>query len=88
VEGVGVLLDPALPGPRGVVTVPDVAWSYEQPSAGFTEIAGWLAFYAQKVDECWVGDERVEPNPGSFYGGWITSKVVGPFKGGPGTLGW
>ena len=73
--------------------VPDVAWSYEAPSVRFTAIAGYLAFYAQRVDECWVGPdpdhlERVMPNPGSFYGGWITSKVVGPFKGGPGTQGW
>jgi uncharacterized protein (DUF427 family) len=66
----------------------DVAWSYERPTAAFTAITGHLAFYAQSVDECWVGDERVVPNPGNFYGGWITSTVVGPFKGGPGTLGW
>lgn len=66
----------------------EVAWSYEQPTAGFAPIAHHLAFYAQAVDECWVGDERVTPNPGTFYGGWITSKVVGPFKGGVGTLGW
>jgi len=66
----------------------DVAWSYERPTAAFTAITGHLAFYAQAVDECWVGDERVVPNPGNFYGGWITSAVVGPFKGGPGTLGW
>lgn len=68
--------------------VADVAWSYAQPTPGFTAIADHLAFYAQKVDECWVDDERVQPNPGNFYGGWITSSVVGPFKGGPGTLGW
>jgi hypothetical protein len=40
------------------------------------------------VDECRVGDERVIPQPGDFYGGWITSRIVGPFKGGPGTVGW
>jgi uncharacterized protein (DUF427 family) len=67
---------------------PQVAWSYEHPTAAFAAIAGYFAFYAQKVDECWVDDERVMPNPGMFYGGWITSKVVGPFKGGPGTMGW
>jgi uncharacterized protein (DUF427 family) len=71
----------------GVLTA-DVAWSYERPAAPFTAIAGHLAFYAQRVDECWVGDERVAPNPGNFYGGWITSRVVGPFKGAPGTLQW
>jgi uncharacterized protein (DUF427 family) len=66
----------------------DVAWSYERPTAGFEAIASHLAFYAQRVDECWVDDEQVQPNPGSFYGGWITAAVVGPFKGGPGSRGW
>ena len=53
-----------------------------------TTITGHLAFYAQKADACWVDDEQVQANEGSFYGGWITSKVVGPFKGGAGTAGW
>lgn len=66
----------------------DAAWSYEQPVAAYAAITGHLAFYAQKLDECWVNDERVLANPGDFYGGWITSTVVGPFKGGAGTLGW
>ena len=70
------------------VTDSEVAWSYETPTPAFGAIAGWIAFYAQRVDECWVDNEQVLPNPGSFYGGWITSKVVGPFKGGPGTTGW
>jgi hypothetical protein len=47
-----------------------------------------LAFYPSRVDACWVGDEIVQAPEGDFYGGWITSKVVGPFKGGTGTLGW
>ena len=66
----------------------NVAWSYPSPTPGFAEIAGHLAFYASKVDECWVGDERVQPQQGDFYGGWITSRIVGPFKGGAGTRGW
>ena len=66
----------------------DAAWSYAHPTPTFAAITGHLAFYAQKVDECWVNDELVQPNPGNFYGGWITSTVVGPFKGAPGTLGW
>jgi uncharacterized protein (DUF427 family) len=66
----------------------NVAWSYETPVEAFASIRGYLAFYAQRVDECWVGDERVVANPGSFYGGWITSAVVGPFKGAPGTGSW
>jgi len=64
------------------------AWSYPAPSPGFADIAGHLAFYASRVDECWVGDERVQAQAGDFYGGWITSRVVGPFKGGAGTRGW
>jgi uncharacterized protein (DUF427 family) len=68
--------------------VPDVAWSYPKRQPGFEAIRHHFAFYAQKVDECWVDDEQVQPNPGNFYGGWITSHVVGPFKGGPGTRGW
>jgi uncharacterized protein (DUF427 family) len=67
---------------------PEVAWGYVQPTVGYEAIARHLAFYGQRVDECWVDDELVQPNPGNFYGGWITSKVVGPFKGAPGTLGW
>jgi uncharacterized protein (DUF427 family) len=73
---------------RGQLVVDDAAWSYEHPTPGFTAITGHLAFYAQLLDECWVDDERVAPSPGMFYGGWITSRVVGPFKGAAGTLHW
>lgn len=65
-----------------------VAWGYPSPSPGYEAIAGHLAFYAEPFDGCFVGDERVVPQPGGFYGGWVTSRVVGPFKGEPGTLGW
>jgi uncharacterized protein (DUF427 family) len=68
--------------------VEDVAWRYETPAPGFEPIRGHLAFYPGRVDEAWIGDERVVPQAGDFYGGWITSRVVGPFKGGPGTFGW
>ena len=68
--------------------VPAAAWTYEHPTPGFERLAGYLAFYAQVLDACWVDDERVEANPGGFYGGWITSHVVGPFKGAPGTMHW
>lgn len=64
------------------------AWSYDAPTGPFLPIRGYLAFYASRVDECWVGDEKVVPQAGDFYGGWITSRIVGPFKGGPGTRGW
>lgn len=66
----------------------NAAWSYSAPSPAFADIAGYLAFYASRLDECWVGQERVQPQQGDFYGGWITSRIVGPFKGGAGTRGW
>ena len=55
---------------------------------GYEAIRGHLSFYAGRVDEAWVDGERVAPQAGDFYGGWITSDVSGPFKGGPGTRGW
>jgi hypothetical protein len=67
---------------------PRAAWSYPAPTASFAMIAGCFAFYAQLLDECLVDGERVVPQPGGFYGGWITSDVVGPFKGEPGSQGW
>ena len=75
----------ALPGGR---VIPNAAWSYREPLAGFEAIRDHLAFYAWAVDEAWVGDERATPQPGRFYGGWVTSRVVGPFKGEPGTQVW
>ena len=67
---------------------PDAAWGYDQPSPGFEPIAGYVAFYAGRMDACFVDGERVTPQPGGFYGGWITAAIGGPFKGGPGTTGW
>ena len=67
---------------------PDAAWSYAHPTASYAALRDHLAFYASLVDECTVDGERVQPQPGDFYGGWITSHVKGPFKGAPGTLGW
>ena len=64
------------------------AWGYEHPSPAFAEIANHVAFYAHYMDACYVDDELVTPQDGGFYGGWITSRVVGPFKGAPGTRGW
>ena len=66
----------------------DAAWSYPQPSPAYSALRDCLAFYASKVDECSVDGEIVIPQPGDFYGGWITSHVKGPFKGAPGTMGW
>lgn len=67
---------------------PAVAWSYALPGPGFEAIAGCYAFYPGRVDRATVDGEAVEAQPGDFYGGWITSAVRGPFKGGPGTAGW
>jgi len=67
---------------------PEAAWSYERPTPAFAAIAGHLAVYAGRVDECRVDGVRVTPQPGGFYGGWITPDVVGPFKGEPGSWGW
>ncbi len=71
----------------GLVSV-GAAWSYEAPSAAFAGLRSHLALYASRVDECWVEDERVVPQAGDFYGGWITHDLTGPFKGALGTLGW
>ena len=68
--------------------IENVAWSYEHPKPGYESIRGHLAFYAAKVDEAWVGDELATPQPGGFYGGWVTSRIVGPMKGEPGSELW
>jgi uncharacterized protein (DUF427 family) len=85
-KGVAAYWSLEIPGAGGSVS--DVAWSYAQPSQAYAAIKDCLAFYANRVDECTVDGERVVPQPGDFYGGWITSHVKGPFKGAPGTLGW
>ncbi|MGC5582946.1 DUF427 domain-containing protein [Ornithinimicrobium sp. W1679] len=64
------------------------AWTYPDPSPGFEPLRDHVALYPGLVDRCLVDGEVVLPQPGGFYGGWITSSVVGPFKGDPGTWGW
>lgn len=64
------------------------AWTYPKPTAGFEPIRDAVAVLAGAVDRCTVDGETVVPQPGGFYGGWITSRVVGPFKGGPDSAGW
>lgn len=64
------------------------AWSYADPAAGFAAIRDHLAFYPALMDACYVDGEIVTPQPGGFYGGWITRDIVGPFKGAAGTWGW
>ncbi len=68
--------------------VENAAWYYDSPTRAFAEIAHYFSFYAFKMDECRVNGEIVIPQPGEFYGGWITQDIVGPFKGVPGSWGW
>lgn len=64
------------------------AWSYPDPTPAFIGIRDHIAFYGHMMDACFVGDEQARPQPGAFYGGWITADLVGPFKGEPGSAGW
>jgi uncharacterized protein (DUF427 family) len=63
-------------------------WSYPNPIEAYSELAGFFAFYASKMDKCFVGDQLVRPQQGDFYGGWITEDLTGPFKGAPGSASW
>ncbi|MBE9013249.1 DUF427 domain-containing protein [Pseudanabaenaceae cyanobacterium LEGE 13415] len=72
----------------GEKTAIDVAWYYSNPTPNFSAIENYVAFYAAPMDACYVDGEKVIPQPGQFYGGWITSDVVGPFKGAAGSWGW
>ena len=69
-------------------TVANVAWHYPQPTESFEQIKDYLAFYPSKMDACYVDGELVKAQAGDFYGGWITSDIVGPFKGETGSWGW
>ena len=72
----------------GADIAPAAAWCYPEPVQRYQAIRDYLCFYAAAMQACYVGDERVIPQPGGFYGGWITSSVAGPFKGIPGSQGW
>ena len=69
-------------------TFEKVAWFYPKPTQRFAGIKGYVAFYPSKMGACYVDGERVQAQEGDFYGGWITSDIIGPFKGPPGTFGW
>lgn len=69
-------------------TISNVGWVYPNPSKKYPELKHTIAFYPSKVCSCFVGDDKVLSQEGDFYGGWITPKIVGPFKGAPGTSGW
>lgn len=66
----------------------DAAWFYAAPNPTFAAIKNHVAFYASRMESCFVDGERVKAQPGDFYGGWITDDILGPFKGGPGSRGW
>lgn len=66
----------------------DSGWSYPHPDPGYEAITDYIAFYPRRMDACWVGDDRVTPQPGLYYGGWVTPEITGPFKGTPGTEAW
>jgi uncharacterized protein (DUF427 family) len=72
----------------GERTAARAAWSYPEPTPAFESLRACIAFYPALMDECYVDGERVRPQPGGFYGGWITRDIVGPFKGSPGTGFW
>jgi uncharacterized protein (DUF427 family) len=72
----------------GDLVLPRVGWSYANPGPGFISLRDHIAFYAAPLDRCSVNGETVTPQPGDYYGGWITSALAGPFKGVPGSRGW
>ena len=78
-----------LPGCRGGrERAENAAWYYPDPRPDFAELQGHIAFYAGRVDAAYLDDELVRPQEGSFYGGWVTSEIEGPYKGEPGTESW
>jgi len=83
-KGVAVYWDVVL----GDVTLSRAGWSYPDPSRAFAILRDHVAFYAGPFDRCSLDGEIVTPQPGGFYGGWITSRLAGPFKGVPGSRGW
>ncbi len=83
-KGVARYVTVALGGRREL----DAGWTYPQPTAGFEVLRDHVALYPSRMDSVELGGELVVPQEGDFYGGWVTSRVVGPFKGSPGTWGW
>jgi uncharacterized protein (DUF427 family) len=72
----------------GDLVRPSAAWFYLEPSGAYADLVGRVAVYPAPMDRCTVDGEAVVPQPGRFYGGWITADVIGPFKGAPGSMGW
>jgi uncharacterized protein (DUF427 family) len=84
-KGVARYVDVVVPG---ATPWPAAGWWYPEPNARFAELRDRVAVYPGPFDEVTLDGERVRPQPGAFYGGWITAEVVGPFKGEPGSQGW
>jgi uncharacterized protein (DUF427 family) len=86
---IDLTLDPLLelPDPQAAVSA-DAAWSYAQPALAYAPLRNHIAFYANRVDECTLDGERVIPQPGDFYGGWITSHIASSFKSPASTQNW
>lgn len=74
--------------PAGGAMAARAAWSYPEPQTGFAALAGYISFYAGAMDACFVGEARVIPQPGDFYGGWVTGNLQGQIKGSVGTELW
>ena len=72
----------------GDIEVINAIWDYPNPSSRYSNIKDHFAFYPAQMEACYVDGEKVQSQEGDFYGGWITSEIVGPFKGAPGTWGW
>lgn len=72
----------------GGARAPNAAWTYPAARGPFKALTGWIAFMPSLMEACHVGGEQARPQPGHFYGGWITDDLTGPFKGEPGTLHW
>jgi len=83
-KGVATYFDIAVNGR----SAPAAAWTYTKPTSQFADISGHIAVYAEPMDKCTVAGMEVIPQPGNFYGGWVTSNLTGAIKGAPGTTHW
>ena len=84
-KGTARYVDIAVPGAE---PLHDIGWWYPTPDPRYPELTDRIALYPAPLDSVEIDGEQVQPQPGGFYGGWITKDLTGPFKGPPGTLGW
>jgi uncharacterized protein (DUF427 family) len=84
-KGVARYVDVVVPGAPPLEAI---GWWYPAPDRRYPEVTDRVALYAGPFDEITLDAEKVVPQPGGFYGGWITDEIAGPFKGGPGSWGW